>query len=77
MSIRATWGRVVKYSATRYDVYGTYDINSNNIYDGESYIPINFERLPNVHLDPVTTTTWNLGYETSLFNNRLSTDINF
>ena len=76
MSIRATWGRVVKYSATRYDVYGTYDINSNNLYDGESYIPINFDRLPNVHLDPVTTTTWNLGYETSLFNNRLSTDIN-
>ena len=77
MSIRATWGRVVKYKASRYDVYGTYDVKTSNIYDGESYIPIDFDRLPNVNLDPVTTTTWNLGYEMSLFNRRLSTDINF
>lgn len=77
MSIRATWGRVVKYRATRYDVYGSYDVDESYTYDGESYIPINFNKLPNINLDPVTTTSWNLGYDLSLFNRRFSTDINF
>ena len=30
MSIRLTWGQVVKYKATRYDVFGTYDIDPDN-----------------------------------------------
>lgn len=75
MSFRLTWGQVVKYKATRYDVFGTYDIDPGNTYNGESYIPINYEKLPNVNLDPITTTTWNFGYDMSVFNNRLSTSI--
>lgn len=46
MSIRLTWGQVVKYKATRYDVFGTYDIDPDNTYNGESYIPINYDKLP-------------------------------
>lgn len=75
MSIRVTWGQVVKYKATRYDVWGTYDIDPEYTYNGESYIPVNFSKLPNAQLDPITTTTWNFGYGLSLFNGRLSTDI--
>ena len=75
MSIRLTWGQVVKYKATRYDVFGTYDIAPDNTYNGESYIPINYDKLPNINLDPITTTTWNIGYDMSIFNNRLSTSI--
>ena len=75
MSIRLTWGHVVKYTATRYAVFGTYDIDPANTYNGESYIPINYDKLPNINLDPITTTTWNIGYDMSIFNNRLSTSI--
>ena len=75
MSFRLTWGQVVKYKATRYDVFGTYDIDPGNTYNGESYIPIDYKRLPNINLDPVTTTTWNFGYDMSIFNNRLSANI--
>lgn len=46
MGIRITWGQVVKYKATRYDVYGTYDVKDSYTYNGESYIPINFDKLP-------------------------------
>ena len=75
MAIRASWGQVVKYKATRYDVWGTYDIKPDNTYGGESYIPIDFKTLPNAQLDPITTTSWNLGYELGLFNNRISLDV--
>ena len=61
--------------STRYDVFGTYDIDPGNTYNGESYIPIDYKRLPNINLDPVTTTTWNFGYDMSIFNNRLSANI--
>ena len=64
-----------RYKATRYDVFGTYDIDPDNTYNGESYIPINYDKLPNINLDPITTTTWNIGYDMSIFNNRLSTSI--
>lgn len=43
MSFRLTWGQVVKYKATRYDVFGTYDIDPGNTYNGESYIPIDYK----------------------------------
>ena len=75
MAIKASWGRVVKYSATRYDVWGAYEMKDTYTYNGESYIPIKYDKLPNVHLDPVTSTTWNLGYELGLFNGKLRTNI--
>lgn len=75
MAFRASWGRVVKYKASRYDVWGTYDIDPGNTYNGESYIPIDFAVLPNTKLDPITTTSWNIGHEMSLFNGRLRTEV--
>lgn len=74
-SIRATWGRTTKYRATRYDIWGTYP-TSNNSYNGATIYPIDFSHLPNIELDPVTSTTWNLGTDMNILNNLLRFDIN-
>lgn len=74
-AIRATWGRTTKYRANRYDVWGTY-LMSKYTYNGESVIPIDFGYLPNHNLDPVTSTTWNLGTDMTILNNLLRFDIN-
>jgi TonB-linked SusC/RagA family outer membrane protein len=75
MSLRLSWGRTVKYNASRYAVWGSYDIDPDNLYNGEMYIPINPDYLPSAHLDPVTNTTWNVGHESSLFNGKLRSTI--
>lgn len=75
LNLHASWGRVTKYKASRYDVWGTYDINPDNLYDGTSYIPINFSTLPNAALDPITTTQWNVGTALNLFSGRFSMDV--
>lgn len=74
MNVRASWGRVVKYTASRYDVWGTYDVNPDNRYDNQAYIPINFGKLPNANLEPITTTQWNLGGALGLFNGKVYVD---
>lgn len=71
-AFRVSWGRTVKYKATRYNIYGQYDIDEKNTYNGNSFIPINFKNLPNVDLDPVTTTQWNAGLELNMLNNKVS-----
>ncbi len=68
-NIRATWGRVVKYKANKYDVWGTYLLGEDT-YNGATVIPIDFDDMPNNNLDPVTTTQWNLGTDFSMFNGR-------
>lgn len=74
-SVRATWGRTTKYRATRYDIWGTYP-TSNNSYNGSTIYPIDFAFLPNTGLDPVTSTTWNLGTDMMVLNNLLRFDLN-
>ena len=39
-------GRVVKYKATKYDVWGNYLLGSDT-YNGNTVIPIDFENMPN------------------------------
>ncbi len=70
-AIRASWGRVVKYKATKYDVWGNYLLGSDT-YNGNTVIPIDFENMPNNNIDPITTTQWNVGLDFGLWNNRLS-----
>ena len=70
-AIRALWGRVVKYKATKYDVWGNYLLGSDT-YNGNTVIPIDFENMPNNNIDPITTTQWNVGLDFGLWNNRLS-----
>ncbi|MDR3244846.1 MAG: SusC/RagA family TonB-linked outer membrane protein [Prevotellaceae bacterium] len=61
-SLRASWGKVTKYKATIYDIWGSYLLDQGT-YGGATYIPINYSKLPNVNLSPITSTTWNLGIE--------------
>lgn len=70
-AIRASWGRVVKYKATKYDVWGNYLLGSDT-YNGNTVIPIDFGNMPNNNIDPITTTQWNVGLDFGLWNNRLS-----
>ena len=70
-AIRASWGRVVKYKATKYDVWGNYLLGSDT-YNGNTVIPIDFKNMPNNNIDPITTTQWNVGLDFGLWNNRLS-----
>lgn len=70
-AVRVSWGRVTKYVATRYDVWGTYNVNDLT-YNGSAYIPVSLDKLPNIALDPVTTTQWNLGYDLDIFRGKLS-----
>ena len=51
-AIRASWGRVVKYKATKYDVWGNYLLGSDT-YNGNTVIPIDFENMPNNNIDPI------------------------
>lgn len=74
-AIRATWGRTTKYRATRYDVWGTY-LMSDYSYNGETVTPIDFNYLPNNALNPVTSTTWNIGTDMTILNGLLRFDIN-
>lgn len=67
--IRVSWGKTVKYAASKYDVWGTYLLSSNT-FNGESTIPIDFNTVPNNDINPVTTTQWNVGLDFSLFNGR-------
>lgn len=76
LDIRASWGRVTKYKASRYDVWGKYDLNDTYTYDGVQYIPIDYGTLPNRDLDPITTTTYNIGANLDLFKGRFSLDMN-
>ncbi len=74
-AFRVSWGRTVKYKATRYNIYGQYDIKDSYTYNGNSYTPINFDNLPNINLDPVTTTQWNAGFELNFWKRLLSATI--
>lgn len=69
-ALRVSWGRTTKYSANRYDIWGTYKL-TNDSYNGVPIIPIDYGLLPNDNIKPVTTTSWNLGAEASFFRNRL------
>lgn len=70
-AIRISWGRTTKYKANRYDVWGTYLLGSNT-YNGSQSVPISYDALPNVNLDPITTTQWNLGTDLTIFRRKLS-----
>jgi TonB-linked SusC/RagA family outer membrane protein len=72
-AIRTSWGRVVKYRASIYDVWGAYLLNGEgNTYNGEAYTPVDFNNMPNPDLKPVASTSWNLGLEMAMFDRMIS-----
>jgi TonB-linked SusC/RagA family outer membrane protein len=73
-ALRLTWGRVTTYKATRYDIWGSYNIGDYT-YNGISYIPIDLSNLPNPDLKPIVSTQWNAATELNLWRNKLSLTI--
>ncbi|MBF0648216.1 SusC/RagA family TonB-linked outer membrane protein [Dysgonomonas sp. GY75] len=69
-ALRVSWGRTTKYTANRYDIWGTYKLTEDS-YNGMPVIPIDYGLLPNDNIKPVTSTSWNLGAETAFFRNKL------
>ena len=66
-ALRFTWGKVISPNSSLVNIYGKYDINGN--YNGNQGIGINFDLIPNPALKPTTSTTYNLAFEASLFDN--------
>jgi TonB-linked SusC/RagA family outer membrane protein len=72
-AIRTTWGRTVNYRANIYDVWGAYLLNGEgNTYNGENYTPIDFWSMPNPDLKPVSSTSWNLGLDLTMFDRHVN-----
>jgi hypothetical protein len=69
-SVRTSWGRSTTYKATIYDIWGTYNLGEET-YNGMSVIPIDKSYMPNPVLKPITSTSWNVGLETSMFKNKI------
>lgn len=70
-ALRVTWGKNTYYKATIYDIWGTYLINDKT-YNGATVSPINFGKLPNADLKPITNTSWNLGTDLYFFDRKLT-----
>ncbi|MGV6945762.1 SusC/RagA family TonB-linked outer membrane protein [Sphingobacterium kyonggiense] len=70
-SIRTSLGRNIVPVGTRYDAFGRYSLIQGT-YNGDPAISLNLATLPNTNLLPVTNTTFNLGTDISMFNNRFN-----
>jgi TonB-linked SusC/RagA family outer membrane protein len=71
--IRTSWGRVTKYKANIYDIWGAYLLNpEGGTYNGEAFIPIDFSAMPNAELKPITSTSWNIGTDLFFLNRKLT-----
>lgn len=68
--IRLTYGQVIKPTADIYSLYGQYAPTGN--YEGSNRIGINNTTLPNSVLKATTNTTYNLGVDMTMFNNKFS-----
>ncbi|NII83698.1 SusC/RagA family TonB-linked outer membrane protein [Pedobacter sp. SG908] len=68
-SLRLTWGKNITPTGNIFTVYGTY--NPNGTYNGQSRITIDQALLPNKNLGSAVGTTYNLGYDLGLFNNKI------
>ncbi|MEO6520289.1 MAG: SusC/RagA family TonB-linked outer membrane protein [Mucilaginibacter sp.] len=68
--IRLTYGQVIRPTADIYSIYGQY--GPTGVYEGYNRIGINHTTLPNSVLKPTTNTTYNLGVDMTMFNNKFS-----
>ena len=69
-SLRASYGSNIVPTGTIYDVYGRY-VSSGN-YNNNPTVSLDLKTVPNVGLKPKSTTTYNLGLDAGVFNNRLN-----
>ncbi|EDM33978.1 putative outer membrane protein [Pedobacter sp. BAL39] len=66
-ALRMTWGKVISPNSSLVDIYGRYNISGN--YNGNQGIGIDFGLIPNPTLKPTTSTTYNVAFEASMFDN--------
>ena len=69
-SLRFSYGTTLVPTGTIFDVYGKFNPGSN--YNGQQTIVSDFSNAPNVNFKSYTNTSFDLGYEGTFFNNRLS-----
>ena len=68
--IRLTYGQVIRPTGDIYSLYGLYAPSGN--YEGSNRIDIDNTTLPNNILRSTTNTTYNLGVDMTMFNNKFS-----
>jgi TonB-linked SusC/RagA family outer membrane protein len=68
-SFRGSWGQNIVPTGDIFSIYGTYD--PRGTYNANPRLGINFNQLPNTYLKPTTTTQYNFGFETGLFDSRV------
>ena len=74
-ALKASWGKTTRYRASIYEIWGSYTLNAGT-YGGRDYIPADLSRLPNVNLEPVTNTQWDIGTELNFLKNRYNLNAN-
>lgn len=67
-ALRLTWGQNIVPTGNLQSIYGIYNLNGN--FNNNPTIGINYDQIPNPFLKPTTTTQYNLGFETGLFNDK-------
>ena len=68
-ALRLTWGQNIVPTGNLQSIYGIYNLNGN--FNNNPTIGINYDQIPNPFLKPTTTTQYNFGYESGLFNDKI------
>jgi len=68
-ALRLSWGVNIIPTGTLERIYGKFNITGN--YNGQQGIGLDFDQIPNPNLMPKTNTQYNLGFDFSIFNNRV------
>ncbi|MEE1943521.1 SusC/RagA family TonB-linked outer membrane protein [Pedobacter sp. KR3-3] len=68
--IRLSYGSNIQPVGSIYDAYGRY--NAGDRYNNSNTVILELGRLPNLSLQPTKATTYNLGFDLGLFQNRFS-----
>ncbi|WP_160718037.1 SusC/RagA family TonB-linked outer membrane protein [Chitinophaga solisilvae] len=71
-SVRASWGRNVTPQGNIFDAYGTYTDRDGRRYNDKPVSGIDYDKLPNANLKPVSTTQLNGGLDLGLWKGKLT-----
>ncbi|PSL46252.1 TonB-linked SusC/RagA family outer membrane protein [Chitinophaga niastensis] len=74
-SLRASWGRNVIPQGTIFDAYGTYNDRNGGRYNDKPMSGIDYGKLPNANMKPVSNTQWNGGLELGLWKGKLQVEM--
>jgi TonB-linked SusC/RagA family outer membrane protein len=74
-AIRGSWGKTVTPQGNIFSVYGRYF--PSGTYLGQPSVLLDYNNSPNPIFLPVTSTQYNLGYESGFFKNRLTIEYDY